>query len=726
MAEKRRVLSVYELGDMKACYVITEGGCPELILFPGDVDASDPDALAEEQSWSGEDGLLKEEKRLQKESLVQAKLTEDDGPAGYACGTTMRNSRTVLRMGYDGQERIENKDQVEIRTRLRDERGLSYLHFLTWRKEEYSLESYVMFENRSEQSFGLDMLSSFSLRGFTAFAPGDGHGQMKLHRIRSRWSSEGRLVTDSPENLQLEPSWSEWSVNSERYGQIGSMPVKGYFPFGAVEDTKEHIVWAAQLATESSWQMEFYRRDDDLAFSGGLADWEFGHWRKEIEPGETFETPHAILTVVRGELDEACQRLTYHGKKYLKEQPESEAHLPVLFNEYCTTWGLPSHENIHGILQALQGHGIEYFVVDAGWFVEEGKSWGDGMGDYIPSPVLFPEGLTALTKEIREAGMKPGIWFEIDNAGRDSRIYHEEEMLLHKDGRVLTNGSRRFFAMTKPEVIRYLGERVIGQLKQYGFSYLKMDYNETIGVGCDGAKSPGEGLRQDREASVEFVRKIRREVPGIILENCSSGGHKLEPLMMSLCSMASFSDAHEAAQIPVIALRLHRSILPAQSQIWAVIRQTDSLQRIVYTMAATFLGRMCLSGDVTNLSQEQWKMIDDGIAFYRLIAPVIKDGYSYLYEHRGESDRHLTGWQALVRVRTREGEYRGKQALEAFAVVHVFAAVNRKELVIELPEGCPRKITSVYRATGAGARTEDGKLIIATSQPMEAIAVYLE
>ena len=60
MAEKRRVLSVYELGDMKACYVITEGGCPELILFPGDVDASDPDALAEEQSWSGEDGLLKE------------------------------------------------------------------------------------------------------------------------------------------------------------------------------------------------------------------------------------------------------------------------------------------------------------------------------------------------------------------------------------------------------------------------------------------------------------------------------------------------------------------------------------------------------------------------------------------------------------------------------------------------------------------------------------------
>ena len=93
---------------------------------------------------------------------------------------------------------------------------------------------------------------------------------LKLHRIRSKWSQEGRLVTESAEDLQLEPSWAYWQVNSTRYGQIGSMPVKGYFPFGAVEDTKAGVVWAAQLAIECSWQMEFYRRDDGMAFSGGL------------------------------------------------------------------------------------------------------------------------------------------------------------------------------------------------------------------------------------------------------------------------------------------------------------------------------------------------------------------------------------------------------------------------------------------------------------------------
>lgn len=36
---------------------------------------------------------------------------------------------------------------------------------------------------------------------------------------------------------------------------------------------------------------------------------------------------------------------------------------------------------------------------------------------------------------------------------------------------------------------------------------MKIDYNETIGIGCDGAESPGEGLRKNMEASVSFIEK---------------------------------------------------------------------------------------------------------------------------------------------------------------------------------------------------------------------------
>ena len=41
-----------------------------------------------------------------------------------------------------------------------------------------------------------------------------------------------------------------------------------------------------------------------VPLSGGLADYEFGHWRKTLAPGETFTTPVAHLACVAGPDDE--------------------------------------------------------------------------------------------------------------------------------------------------------------------------------------------------------------------------------------------------------------------------------------------------------------------------------------------------------------------------------------------------------------------------------------
>lgn len=271
--------------------------------------------------------------------------------------------------------------------------------------------------------------------------------------------------------------------------------------------------------------------------------------------------------------------------------------------------------------------------------------------------------------------------------------------------------------MNDPWVQDYLSEKVIGTLKKYGFEYMKMDYNDTIGIGCDGSESLGEGLRKNMEASVGFVKKVAEEVPGIILENCASGGHKLEPLMMSLCSMASFSDAHECEEIPVIAANLHRAVLPRQSQIWAVIRKTDSVKRIAYSVANTFLGRMCLSGDVTELTAEQWKAIDDGIKFYKKIAPIIKAGYTYRFGPKITSERHLKGWQGIVRT--------GDNG-EAYALIHTFHGGYPDIIELELPEGCPSVITDQYSDDFVDVKVENGILKLKATADMKAAAVLLK
>lgn len=563
------------------------------------------------------------------------------------------------------------------------------------------------------------MFESFSLGGLSPYMQGDGNGTLWLHRVRSVWSQEGRHEAIPVEDLQLEPAWDPHAVRCERFGQAGSMPVNCFFPFAAIEDRKNHVFWGAQIAHPASWQMEVYRKDNGLALSGGLADRELGHWMKNVEPGKNFTTPEAIVSTAHTDsFDIFTGRLTTAGlvEGFLKA-PESEQDLPIVFNEYCTTWGNPSHENICEIVDAIKGKGFKYFVIDCGWYKENGIPWDIGMGDYEVSKELFPGGMEKTVQVIKDAGMVPGIWFEIENVGSASRAYHLTEHLLHKDHAVLTTYFRRFWDMQDTWVDEYLTDKVIGTLKKYGFGYMKIDYNETIGIGCDGAESPGEGLRKNMEASVSFIEKIKEEVPGIVLENCASGGHRLEPKLMSVMSMASFSDAHECEEIPIIAANLHRVIHPAQSQIWAVIRQDDSLKRIAYSISNTFLGRMCISGDVTQLAPEKWNLIEQGISFYGKIKDIIKEGQSYRYGPKIKSARHPEGWQALLRV--------GKNK-QAYVVIHVFGGELPEVIEIELPEGIPDHIRQIYAHQEMEVSIKDRKLYYRPSENKSAVTLWLE
>ncbi len=663
-----------------------------------------------------QDKLVMETKNYRVNNMIQLKIMGDVYPGCYGNGGTMHNSGSTDLMICQSQKVVDTSFGKEIHTYFEDERGYQVENIISYYDGEESIEMKNVFVNAGDNMVTLEMLASFEMGNLTPFVEGDAVGTMQVHRLLSKWSHEGRLVTERIEDMQLEPSWSYWSVGVERFGQCGSMPVNKFFPFVAVEDMKNHVMWGVQLAHEASWQMEIYRQDEALHIDGGLADREFGHWLKDIKPGERFETPKAILSTCRGDIDDICHRLVCAGHKYVNEGPACEQEMPIIFNEYCTTWGNPSHENICEIVDAIKDKGFDYFVIDCGWFKEDGVPWDISMGDYNISPTLFPEGLDKTVGKIKENGMKPGIWFEIDNVGRASRAYHLEDHLLKKDGVVLTTHNRRFWDMNDPWVQDYLKEKVIDMLNRYGFEYMKMDYNDTIGMGCDGAESLGEGLRKNMEASMDFIRKVKQEVPGIILEDCASGGHKLEPLLLSLCSMASFSDAHETEEIPIVAANLHRAVLPRQSQIWAVIRGTDSLKRISYSIANTFLGRMCLSGDVTHLTHKQWDVIDRGMAFYREVAMIIRDGKSYRRGPKILSDRHPEGYQAMIRM---------KEDGEALVVIHCFHGELPKEIRMELPTGCGTRIESVYSHDVPKVRVEGEQLIYKTTENMNAVAVHL-
>ena len=689
MADKE-IYSKFKLGDMLAVFIKdNRNGSIGYTLLPEGFD----EGIELDGWWSVE-------------PAVQCKFVGDNYPDGFIHGHSMKNSQSSNDMVFLGQrtETAEcEKNGVEhTRTSIYtdyERRGINITSVLEYTTGSDYIKTYSVFESKTEEKQKLEMASSFNICAFPCTGKGLRQKDLVLHRLKSKWSMEGKLESRRFLDMELEPAWLRIGASSERFGEVGSMPVRRYFPWMVVTDMGQEggsigYSIGAQLYINSSWQMEVYNRDEKNSISGGIADREFGHWMKDIAPGERFVTPVAVLTVCKNAgkpvytdtpdairmestIDELSRRLTDAQTVNLENVPDSEKELPIIFNEYCTSWGNPDEKEMEAIAERLKGHGIKYCVIDAGWHVKDGNDWSD-IGDWITNKNKFPGGLKKTADKIRECGMIPGLWYEMEVVGKDSDSFKNEDMLLKRDGIPIQTMFRRFFDMRKPEVTDFLTKRVIDNLKDNGFGYLKVDYNDNLGIGCDGAESLGEALRKNMQASIGFFKKIREEIPDIVIENCSSGGHRLEPSMQAVTSMASFSDAHEWQAIPVIAANVTRAILPAQSQIWAVLRAKDDEKRLYYSLSNTFLGRMCLSGDMSTISDEQFEIADKAIAYYKKCADIIKNGRNYRLGPYQDSYNDLKGWQAVVRV--------SEDRKKCMAVINTFAIKEDTSITFELPE----------------------------------------
>ena len=636
--------------------------------------------------------------RLKFDSLIQVKLVGDDFPKGFVTGSTMRNSETVRKLTFDSQTvKVTLDGMVRINTFLQDQQGNVYEHILRGHGDANVFETFVRFENQTEMNQTLEMLSTFSLSNLSPFNSRNQAGNLLITRYRSKWSFEGRKEQQPIEEYQLEPSWKPSGVGLEKFGQVGSMPVRNYFPTAVITDVAENVSWGVRLAHPGSWQGEFYRLDEDLCFSGGLADRDYGGWTKTVAPGETYTTPSAYLTVCIGNEEDCGNQFNdFFSEQVSHNAYETEEAMSVMFNEFCTTWGNPSETSVTEAISILKEHQMDYYIIDCGWYADAVKGWEKNMGDWVPNPKHFPNGVKPVIEKIREAGMVPGIWFEIETVGRDATAFSLVDHLLKKDGFPITIGDRRFWDMNDPWVIDYLAEKVIGFLKEIKAGYLKIDYNDNFGMGCDGTESFGEENRKQLMGTHRFFEQIRSELPELIIENCSSGGHRLEPSTMMRTDLSSFSDAHESLSIPIIGANMHQLIPPRQNLMWAVLRKEDSIERIYYSMTANFLGRLCLSGDITELSSKQWEAIDSGVTFYREVCHLIKHGASYRFGTAVLSYRDPTGEQAVIRY-----SHDGREAL---LVVHGFERAG----TIDIPLRNRYEIVDRYGAPVALIQTNEG------------------
>ena len=104
----------------------------------------------------------------------------------------------------------------------------------------------------------------------------------------------------------------------------------------------------------------------------------------------------------------------------------------------------------------------------------------------------------------------------------------------------------------------------------YGLGYIKMDYNINAGPGTDhDADSLGDGLLEHNRAYLEWVDALFVRYPHLVIENCASGGLRMDGALLQRHSIQSSSDQTDYKKTAAIAVNAVSACTPEQCAVWS-------------------------------------------------------------------------------------------------------------------------------------------------------------
>ena len=477
--------------------------------------------------------------------------------------------------------------------------------------------------NNNNAAIGIEFLSSAMLHGLAT--PQEYDRELRIHVAMNSWMAEGQWHTFRPSEMGFveneRTSWSE-----ARAGSIGSWSTGRYLPMAIVENVKLGLAWFWQIEHNGSWYWEISNvsarnnyADDVYAYLGGPDDLHSAAW-KRLGPAETYETVPVAIGCVPGGFDQAIEALTRYRRVACARAGKNDSRCPVIFNDYMNClWGDPTEEKELPLIAAAAKAGCEYFVIDAGWYAEIKEDWSQTIGSWQPSLSRWPHGIKFVLEQIRRSGMIPGLWLEPEVAGAKSVLARKpDSWFFMRHGKRVLKNSRYLLDFRNPEVRAYLDEVIARLVNDYGVGYIKMDYNVDSLQGTElNADSFGQGLLEHNRAHLAWLETILKRHPELVIENCGSGGGRMDYAMLSRLQIQSMTDQENYRKLPAILVGASAAVLPEQLAIWSYPLENADADQASFNMVTAMLCRIHQSGRLDSLSNEAGKQVAEGIRIYK-------------------------------------------------------------------------------------------------------------
>ncbi|HAH63140.1 MAG TPA: alpha-galactosidase [Treponema sp.] len=539
-------------------------------------------------------------------------------------GNEMIHSSLGVLLEYAGYEKINNENGSLYCFRTKDDlTKLSVSLFCQFYTGIPAFRMWTVIRNEGTVPQGIESCTSFSLHGFDRHGDLPYEDKLYVNIIHNGWQKELSWRTCSLPELGLSRSQRPERVNSSKivsFSNTGAWSSKEYLPLAVLEnrETDEYLGW--QIENNGSWHWEIGEHAGCLYLKLAGPTELYAHWYKVLKRGESFTSVPAGIVCGKGTAEDAAVVLTQYRRRIRRKNDDDEK-LPVIFNDYMNClFGNPSTIKEIPLIDAAAAAGCEYYCIDCGWYSD--GAWWNSVGEWIPSRARFPGGLRYVMEYIRRKGMIPGLWLEIEVMGMQCKAASQlpDECFFIRHGKRVCDKSRYQLDFRSMIVRKRATEIVKRLVEEYGAGYIKMDYNIEPGIGTEyDADSPGDGLLGHARAYLSWLETILEMYPSLVIENCSSGGMRIDYAMLSGCSIQSTSDMEDYIMYSTIAANAPLALAPEQAAVWSYPMKDGDKEETIFNMVNVLMLRIHQSGYLFALDDERKNLVKEAVCYYKEI-----------------------------------------------------------------------------------------------------------
>lgn len=174
---------------------------------------------------------------------------------------------------------------------------------------------------------------------------------------------------------------------------------------------------------------------------------------------------------------------------------------------------------------------IDAFWMDAGWYTYN-EGWYDGVGNWTVDTTRYDNGISELSAYAKNKGLGHVLWYEPERLFRDTHFYNigsqnQEWLIDIGDDNIMWN-------LANEDAFNYYCEYLCNSMKENGVTVYRQDFNFApleYWQKADAEFYDGRtGICENHYVTnlYRFLDYLTENIDGLIIDNCASGGKRLD------------------------------------------------------------------------------------------------------------------------------------------------------------------------------------------------------